>query len=64
MPADWATFPGFECPSVWATLDIRAERLPLIDKDHQANKYISKEVNYRVDWLVHLRLTIESQSRH
>ncbi len=64
MPASRAAFPGFGYPSVWATLDVRAERLPLIEEDHQANRYISKEINYKVDWLVRLRLTIESQSRH
>jgi hypothetical protein len=64
MPASRATIPGFRCPSVWATLDVRADRLPLIEEHHQANRYISKEINKKVDWLVNLRLIIESQSRH
>ncbi len=64
MPANWAAFTGFECPSVWATLNVRAERLLLIEEHHQSNRYKSKEINKKVDWLVHLRLAIESQSRH
>jgi hypothetical protein len=51
-------------PIDWATLDVRAERLPLNRGTPQANRYISEEINYKVDWLFLLRLTIESPSRH
>jgi len=48
-------------------MPIRLNRLDFFrstEERHQASRYISKEINYKVDWLFHLRLTIESQSRH